>query len=271
MRRDHPRAIIRCWPRAARLADRRPGPAAPAPAAHRGDRRLGGAGPRPARPVPGCPARRGTGPGRRGRQPAHVQGTALPRREQGRAGRRDGGGRAADGRLRQLVALLTRAGGRRGHRGRAGRRLARLGHPAAQRGHRAEGRRRTRYEVQPQNPALAAQLNLAAYRLAATSDVRDQLMSAFATPYTSRLTGHGSDVVSVSSPRTARSWPPRAGTARSGCGTSGTPTAPSSRRSCTSPGGCWRSRSGRADASWRRLANGRYGCGTWRTGERPPS
>ncbi|BCM70648.1 hypothetical protein EASAB2608_05982 [Streptomyces sp. EAS-AB2608] len=53
-------------------------------------------------------------------------------------------------------------------------------------------------EVRPQNPALAAQLNLAAYRLAATSDVRDQLMSAFATPYTSRLTGHGSDVVSVS-------------------------------------------------------------------------
>lgn len=53
-------------------------------------------------------------------------------------------------------------------------------------------------EVRPQDPALSAQLNLAAYRLAATGDVRDQLMSAFATPYTSRLTGHTSDVVAVS-------------------------------------------------------------------------
>ncbi|MGW2425283.1 nSTAND1 domain-containing NTPase [Streptomyces sp. NPDC001709] len=53
-------------------------------------------------------------------------------------------------------------------------------------------------EVRKQNPALAAQLNLAAYRLAATDDVRDQLMSAFATPYTSQLTGHTSDVVSIS-------------------------------------------------------------------------
>lgn len=52
-------------------------------------------------------------------------------------------------------------------------------------------------EVRQQNPSLAAQLNLAAYRLAATGDVRDQLMSAFATPYTSRLTGHTSDVVSI--------------------------------------------------------------------------
>lgn len=53
-------------------------------------------------------------------------------------------------------------------------------------------------EVRRHDPALAAQLNLAAYRLAATSDVRDQLMSTFATPYTSRLTGHTSDVVSIS-------------------------------------------------------------------------
>ncbi|MFB7265836.1 hypothetical protein ACFCXH_27395 [Streptomyces nojiriensis] len=53
-------------------------------------------------------------------------------------------------------------------------------------------------EVRQQNPSLAAQLNLAAYRLAATDDVRDQLMSTFATPYTSRLTSHTSDVVSVS-------------------------------------------------------------------------
>ncbi|MBX7466144.1 hypothetical protein K1Y80_08585 [Streptomyces sp. MAG02] len=53
-------------------------------------------------------------------------------------------------------------------------------------------------EVRQQNPALAAQLNLAALRLAGTTDVRDQLMSAFATPYTSRITGHTSDVVSLS-------------------------------------------------------------------------
>ncbi|MFJ9945749.1 nSTAND1 domain-containing NTPase [Streptomyces erythrochromogenes] len=53
-------------------------------------------------------------------------------------------------------------------------------------------------EVRRHDPALAAQLNLAAHRLAATHDVRDQLMSTFATPYTSRLTGHTSDVVSIS-------------------------------------------------------------------------
>ncbi|MGW3207570.1 nSTAND1 domain-containing NTPase [Streptomyces sp. NPDC001135] len=53
-------------------------------------------------------------------------------------------------------------------------------------------------EVRQENPSLAAQLNLAAYRLAATDDVRDQLMSAFPTPYTSHLTGHTSDVVSIS-------------------------------------------------------------------------
>ncbi|MFG2236315.1 hypothetical protein ACGFNX_41095 [Streptomyces sp. NPDC048723] len=53
-------------------------------------------------------------------------------------------------------------------------------------------------EVRRHDPALAAQLNLAAYRLAATGDVRDQLMSTFATPYTSRLTSHTSDVVSIS-------------------------------------------------------------------------
>ncbi|WP_043668783.1 WD40 repeat domain-containing protein [Streptomyces xylophagus] len=53
-------------------------------------------------------------------------------------------------------------------------------------------------EVARHNPALGAQLNLAAYRLAATADVRDQLMSTFATPYTSRLTGHSAEVVSIS-------------------------------------------------------------------------
>ncbi|MFE0186574.1 hypothetical protein [Streptomyces sp. NPDC058989] len=53
-------------------------------------------------------------------------------------------------------------------------------------------------ELRQRNPSLAAQLSLAAHRLAATGDVRDQLMSAFATPYTSRLIGHSSDVVSIS-------------------------------------------------------------------------
>ncbi|MFJ5304864.1 WD40 repeat domain-containing protein [Streptomyces sp. NPDC088350] len=53
-------------------------------------------------------------------------------------------------------------------------------------------------EVRRNTPALAAQVNLAAYRPAATADVRDQLMSTVGTPYTSRLTGHTSDVVSIS-------------------------------------------------------------------------
>ncbi|WP_405812749.1 MULTISPECIES: hypothetical protein [unclassified Streptomyces] len=53
-------------------------------------------------------------------------------------------------------------------------------------------------EMRPHDPSLAAQLNLAAYRLAGTRDVRDQLLSTFATPYTGRLTGHTSDVVSLS-------------------------------------------------------------------------
>ncbi|MFJ6052529.1 hypothetical protein [Streptomyces sp. NPDC092307] len=53
-------------------------------------------------------------------------------------------------------------------------------------------------EVRQHDPSLAAQLNLAAYRLAATDDVRNQLMSTFATPYTSRLPGHTSDVVAIS-------------------------------------------------------------------------
>ncbi|WUV62298.1 WD40 repeat domain-containing protein [Streptomyces sp. NBC_01478] len=52
-------------------------------------------------------------------------------------------------------------------------------------------------ELRQQNPALAAQLNLAAFRLAPTADVRAQLMNTFATPYTSRLTGHTADVVST--------------------------------------------------------------------------
>ncbi|MFJ2401227.1 hypothetical protein ACIOUE_07965 [Streptomyces xanthochromogenes] len=59
-------------------------------------------------------------------------------------------------------------------------------------------------EVRPDNPALAAQLNLAAHRLVDSGDVRDQLMSALATPYTSRLGGHTADVVAVSfAPRDA--------------------------------------------------------------------
>ncbi|MFJ9244019.1 hypothetical protein [Streptomyces sp. NPDC101776] len=52
-------------------------------------------------------------------------------------------------------------------------------------------------ELRQENPALAAQLNLAAYRLAPTADVRDQLRNTFATPYTSRLTGHTAEVVST--------------------------------------------------------------------------
>ena len=40
------------------------------------------------------------------------------------------------------------------------------------------------------NPALAAQLGLAAYRLAPTAEARGSLLSTFATPYATRLTDH---------------------------------------------------------------------------------
>jgi hypothetical protein len=47
------------------------------------------------------------------------------------------------------------------------------------------------------DPALSAQLSLAAYRLAAIPETRDNLLSAFATPYFSKITGHTEDVVSL--------------------------------------------------------------------------
>ncbi|MFI6389713.1 helix-turn-helix domain-containing protein [Nonomuraea sp. NPDC050540] len=40
------------------------------------------------------------------------------------------------------------------------------------------------------NPALAAQIGLAAYRLAPTAEARGALLSTFATPYSTRITGH---------------------------------------------------------------------------------
>ncbi|WP_409463242.1 hypothetical protein [Amycolatopsis sp. GA6-003] len=47
------------------------------------------------------------------------------------------------------------------------------------------------------NPALAAQLSLAAYRLAPTVEARSSLLSARATPYATRLLGHTGDVESA--------------------------------------------------------------------------
>jgi WD40 repeat protein len=47
------------------------------------------------------------------------------------------------------------------------------------------------------NPALSTQLSLAAHRLAALPETRETLLSAFATPYTSRLVGSTGDVMSV--------------------------------------------------------------------------
>ncbi len=68
------------------------------------------------------------------------------------------------------------------------------------------------------NPALAAQLSLAAYRLAPTAQARGGLLSTFATPYATRLVDHTQQVESVafspnghllatgSDDRTARLW-----------------------------------------------------------------
>ncbi|MFF7475931.1 hypothetical protein [Streptomyces sp. NPDC008092] len=52
-------------------------------------------------------------------------------------------------------------------------------------------------DIRGSNPALAAQLGLAAYRLAPTPETRDGLLSASATPYAAPLTGHTSDLVSL--------------------------------------------------------------------------
>ncbi|MDN3027551.1 XRE family transcriptional regulator [Streptomyces sp. S.PB5] len=51
--------------------------------------------------------------------------------------------------------------------------------------------------VRSTNPALAAQLSLAAYQLAPTVEARGGLLSTFATPYATRLTGHTDNVNAV--------------------------------------------------------------------------
>ncbi|MGP4099018.1 nSTAND1 domain-containing NTPase [Nonomuraea sp. KM90] len=73
-------------------------------------------------------------------------------------------------------------------------------------------------DLREANPALSAQLSLAAYRLSPTVDARDSLLRTFAVPYATRLTGHISRVnavavsadgrllVTASRDRTARVW-----------------------------------------------------------------
>ncbi|WP_143263943.1 nSTAND1 domain-containing NTPase, partial [Amycolatopsis kentuckyensis] len=51
--------------------------------------------------------------------------------------------------------------------------------------------------LQSTDPVLAAQLRLAAYRLAANADTAGSLLSAFSTPYAGRLDGHGRPVVAT--------------------------------------------------------------------------
>ncbi len=52
-------------------------------------------------------------------------------------------------------------------------------------------------ELRATNPALAAQLSLAAYRLVPTTEARGSLLSALSTPYATRLTGHTNHVKGV--------------------------------------------------------------------------
>ncbi len=52
-------------------------------------------------------------------------------------------------------------------------------------------------ELRATNPALAAQLGLAAYRLAPTTEARGSLLSTVANPYATRLTGHTNNVKGV--------------------------------------------------------------------------
>ncbi|MFJ3776823.1 hypothetical protein ACIPX0_34510 [Streptomyces sp. NPDC090075] len=52
-------------------------------------------------------------------------------------------------------------------------------------------------DIRATNPALAAQLGLAAYQVAPTRATRDGLLSASATPYAAPLIGHTSDLVSL--------------------------------------------------------------------------
>jgi WD40 repeat protein len=52
-------------------------------------------------------------------------------------------------------------------------------------------------QLRAANPALAAQLALAAYRLRPTVEARSSLLSAFATPYATKLLGHTAGLYSV--------------------------------------------------------------------------
>jgi WD domain, G-beta repeat len=52
-------------------------------------------------------------------------------------------------------------------------------------------------DLRATNPALAAQLSMAAYQLAPTPEARGSLLSVAAAPYATRLTGHTSAVFAV--------------------------------------------------------------------------
>ncbi|MGH3800412.1 MAG: WD40 repeat domain-containing protein [Pseudonocardiaceae bacterium] len=81
-------------------------------------------------------------------------------------------------------------------------------------------------ELRATNPALGAQLGLAAYRLVPTTEARGSLLSTFTNPYATRLTGHTSTVNSVAFSPDGRTLATASYDKPCGCGMSATHAMP---------------------------------------------